>query len=238
MSRSMIVCALLLAAATGNEAFAADDGGATYYWIAPDGGGGYDVARVGGAPSCHVDAVDLSQVGANDAQRAALDTWLARPYGVIVRGSLGASGLVAQELWIAGVPGSTPSGTGVRVAANEIRCIQAPCPDKDEAVLNGDDVTRIASLDFTPSGAKTDDVSLALDSLHTGLIVFGARYIVSHNGASAPARTVTQFYTRWPPMPGAPMSGEACEALGGDVDAACEPDHTIGPVVSGVCCAP
>jgi hypothetical protein len=256
-----------------DEATAASEvDGADYYWIEPDGepDGGYYVARIQRGytwcadgmpwPYCHVGALEASPSGASEQAVAALDAWLERPLGVIVRGWLepasddAPSRLVADELWTAGAAAGEPWGVAARIEQLAIRCVQAPCADKEERLLNLGATTRIAEVDLSPSGATPDEAAAGIGALTIegggGLIVVGDRYVVGHDPVFEPARTATQFYTRWPPPAGATISVAACEALGGEVrpdigdgQVACAADEQeLGRVALGIegalCCAP
>jgi hypothetical protein len=215
----------------------------TYYFVRPDARecaapacGGYFLTPVndtsadcrdGNGSECYVATLDSDVPGAPDP------SLLREPGDAIVAGVISAQTypgvgpfghLEVTEVWAAGAAAGDPQGTGVKVQLNGVMCIQAPCPDKDEHVLNSHDVEAISDLDFAPSGATEVEIALAvaqLDGEGPGLIVVGDRYVVEgRTGATANGRTVTQFYT---PVVAAPASGmpvitaDACAATGGTV---------------------
>ena len=237
----------------------------TYFWIFPDGDG-YVVARVNRGTTvcadrtvrlwCRVSALDTGAIGLPDDEIDRLVLRLAEPFAVIVRGRTemisGAPVLVATDAWLAGVDGY-PAGVGVLVRQTGIRCVRAPCADKQELWLNLGWSTRIAELDFRPSGATDDQIATALGALTfeggDGLLVFGERFITCQDQTCAKARTVTQFYTRLGTQTSAAaFTPEECEAAGGfvrpdigDGQVACAPEEeylgrvSIG-IEGGVCC--
>ncbi len=197
----------------------------TYFHIRADvrkcaspGCGGYFVSRVNSAKltcadgrraqSCYVASLDTSALGLSDRDLAPMRDNAYRQGGVLVRGAIktqrfpgyGNLGRFdATEAWVAGAADGAVDGIGVKVEQSGVRCIQAPCPDKREAKLNGSVSAQIADLDFAPSGATEDEIGRGLAGLTFeggGLIVFGDRYTVRANGQTAKGRTVTQFYTR------------------------------------------
>ena len=95
-----------------------------------------------------------------------------------------------------GQTNSYPSGNWALLQDTGRLCLVAPCAHIDERLLNRRVVTLISDLDFQPSGANEAEVAGALRALETGeLIVAGQRYWESGVGGTAPARTVTEFYT-------------------------------------------
>jgi hypothetical protein len=83
-------------------------------------------------------------------------------------------------------------------------------------------VHAIADLDFAPSGATEAEIATAvtaLDGKGPGLIVVGERYLVEGpTGATAPGRTVTQFYLPVPAYDPTPLlSTDQCAQIGGKV---------------------
>jgi hypothetical protein len=259
------------------EESALEGGGAgtSTFWVVHDGRMcasapaecGYVVGRLNrlltwcpdGVPRlfCHVNAIDTSKLNQADERLAAWPAWLDRTLGVLVHGRLEetahATRLVADELWVAGGASGTVAGAAVRVEQTGIRCIQEPCEDKQERLVNHGASARIAELDFRPARLTPDEELIAMVSLlpeYGGLAVLGQRYTVARNGIVARGRTVSQFYTRWPPPGDAPMSAFACEALDGTVrvdigdgQVACgDAERSLGAVATGieggVCCKP
>jgi hypothetical protein len=215
----------------------------TYFFVRPDiricdapACGGFMVTTVNGAiigcpdgttgTSCYVAAADNEVPGLPPPDRS-----LAGDRGDVIVGAtitsedypgVGRLGhLNIFEVWNAGAAAGEPVGTGARVQLNGVMCIQAPCPDKDEHILNTDEVNAIADLDFAPSGATEAEIATAvtaLDGKGPGLIVVGDEYVVEGpTGATAAGRTVTQFYLPVSPVTTALLSTDQCAQLGGKV---------------------
>lgn len=214
---------------------------------------------------CKVATLDTEALALPAADQLALTDKIGERRAVIVGGTLGrrtlrtvrgtvrVGHLEVGEAWVAGAAAGEPRGTAVLVNLNGVRCIQAPCPDKSEEVLNGGAIENIADLDFRPSHASEDELATAWNALTAdglpGLIVVGDRYTVrGRTGATAAGRTVTQFYTRVVASEPALLSGEECELAGGfvrgdigDGNVACASgENEIGRVSTGieggVCC--
>ena len=126
--------------------------------------------------------------------------------GALYRGKIAEDGdfagygvLETSETWLPGV-GTAPSGVFAREVENGIVCIASPCRTLDERKLDRGLTTSIADLDFTPSEATSAQIELALEAAGTsdGVIVAGDRYQVSGPAGTAPARTVTEFWTLVP----------------------------------------
>jgi hypothetical protein len=212
------------AAGDGGKADASTDGTYTYFAIHRDqrkcaapACGGYFVNRAGRATTtcadhntaaaCYVYDLDLTQAGLSPAQQTQLqdaadhviagtETLLR---GRLVRGGNGLGHFVVTEGWIAA---SAPAvdGVFVKVRDSGARCIQAPCANKTERVLNGSRTADLAELGWEDLGASDDVLSeLITSTFHEGVIVVGSRYTVSGPGGSAKARTVTAAFRRLMP---------------------------------------
>jgi hypothetical protein len=252
----------------------------TYFYVRPDtrtcdapACGGYFVTPVNGAavacpggsasPECYVATLDTSALPLPVPTVLTLRDRLADQGAVIVGATVvprsypgvGVLGhLHLTEAWLAGSAADEPRGTAVKVNLNGIRCIVAPCPDKNELVLNTEQLDVIADLDFSPSAATDAEQAEAINALFAegspGLIVVGERTTVTGpTGATANARTVTQFYTRAVPAAATPtLTGDQCQSVGGKIRgdignglAVCQPGElTLGRVTfgteGGVCC--
>jgi hypothetical protein len=183
--------------------------------------------RDGNGNECYVATLDSDVPGVPDP------ALLRDPDATIVAGVITAQEfpgvgpighLDVTEVWTAGAAAGDPQGTGAKVQLNGLMCIVAPCPDKDEHILDSHEVNTIADLDFAPSGATEAEIAVAfahLDGKGPGLIVVGDRYVVEGpSGATAAGRTVTQFYTPVPAEPIAEMpfiTADACTAAGAKV---------------------
>ncbi len=203
------------------EAGKADDNGTfTYYTIERDTRrcvsplcGGYWVSRIqrdktecadgSKAARCYVAELDESVLGADVDLLGEIEADRIILRGEIVDATFGDFGnlgrFVASEAWVAGAAAGSPDldAVFVKVEQTGIRCWAAPCADKAEYKLNSVRDAMIADLDFEPSGATEAEIDQAWSGLvEGGLIVVGDRYRVQVDGRRAPARTVTQFYTR------------------------------------------
>jgi len=157
--------------------------------------------------SCYMAELDDAALGLGEAELGAFHAAIENG-GAVVRGDIvkrtfagvGTFGaFVPTEAWKSGAASGAPDGVWVRVEQSGVRCIAAPCEDKNELKLNSTRSAMIADLDFEPSGATDEEIGTAFDALTTeggGLIVVGDRYIVSEDGRTGRARTVTQFFTK------------------------------------------
>jgi hypothetical protein len=225
---------------------------------------------------CYVATLDTEALGLPETDVDPVRSRLFERNAVIVAGNtsrrrhpgVGTFGhLDVSEAWVAGSAAGTttaPARHGreprtypaVLVNLNGVRCIQAPCPDKSEQVLNSRQRSNISDLDFGPSGATDDEVASAWNALTAdglpGLIVFGDRYTVrGTGGARAHGRRVSQIYTRVTAPAVEPLlTVDECESAGGQVrgdigdgQIACQAGETdLGRVSygieGGVCCEP
>jgi hypothetical protein len=247
------------------------------HWVSAVNGGRLMCADGTRKSECYVATLDTEALALPESDELALKDRIHGRGSVIVGGTLGRRSvrgfgrlghLEVTEAWTAGAAAGVPTGTAVLVNLNGVRCIQAPCPSLSEQTLNSDRSTNIADLDFRPSGATEDEVTTAWDALTAeglpGLIVVGDRYTACNHfrdvtdargvtrrvcvGPSAPARTVTQFYTRVVASEPTVLSVEECESAGavvrgdiGDGNVACASGETeLGRVRTGieggVCC--
>jgi hypothetical protein len=232
------------------------------HWVSAVNGGRLTCADGTRKSECYVATLDTEALALPESDELALEDRIHGRGSVIVGGTLGRRSvrgfgrlghLEVTEAWTAGAAAGVPTGTAVLVNLNGVRCIQAPCPSLSEQTLNRDRSTNIADLDFRPSGATEDEVTTAQNALTAeglpGLIVVGHRYTVrGAGGATAPGRTVTQFYTRVVASEPSVLSVEECESAGavvrgdiGDGNVACASGETeLGRVRTGieggVCC--
>ena len=138
----------------------------------------------------------------DDAERARFDLALAEGRLIVEGGMTTAnySGHLlgrfeADRAW-EGQTGSPASGAWALIKESGKLCLVAPCAHLEEGLLNRRVATMIADLDFDLSGADDAQVAAAWRASQAdGLIVAGQRYWESGVGGTAPARTVTEFYT-------------------------------------------
>lgn len=212
------------AVSSDGKADAAIDGASTYFAITTaDADGGFALARVNRSTTtcydghargaCYTQELDWSEAAVSEALRAKLVDAADRAAGDgnvwgLVRGRFAKAQLsssqpswgrfVVTEAWIA--EGGLPAdGVFVRVKANGVRCIAAPCPSLTETGLNESRTANIAAVDFASSGLSDRQVQGFTDAFFGdagGAIVVGDRYTVRANGRTAKGRTASNAYHR------------------------------------------
>ena len=213
--------------ASEGDAAKADAPGSTYtyYFVQPDlrrcaspycGGIFYRLANAETtrchdgkkAERCYAASTDWKRLGLGEVGMAKMYDALSKNKNssLLVRAAIGSkdwgSGLGRfaelrpSEAWVSQGPHEA-AGPLAKIEDTGIRCIAAPCPALREKKLNSAISLTIAELGWDKSGAIDDQISVALDKMHTdGLIVSGYRYTVSGPAGQAKARTVTQFWLR------------------------------------------
>jgi hypothetical protein len=156
------------------------------------------------AASCYVAGVDFGPAGLTAGGQTAADDALNNGT-VLMKAHFVAypdpnytlADLAVTQAW-AGGTGHAASGGYARERENGLACLTYPCEHLDEGILNRMRTGVISDLDFTPSGATSQQQQDAIAATLTpdGLIVAGRTYVDSGPGGTATARKVTEYYTR------------------------------------------
>jgi len=157
---------------------------------------------------CYVSAVELKNVGLSAREeadfRGAVESGKAVVKGAIYKKTWNGTvlgTLKANEGWL-GATGSTADGTFYRAAANDIKCVVAPCPTTTVYELNGHDDHNVikVNLDNTADPASPEDLERAKRALATkqGILIAGGVALPKCMPGSncGPFATASEFYLR------------------------------------------
>lgn len=151
---------------------------------------------------CYVAQEDASALGLTTEQQAVLRQAMGQgkallkgridPHKYDGFGNLGL--LTITHAWIGAVD-KIAKGTFAGVSDNGVRCVTDPCESYTADIFNTKTTLKAAALDFSTSGATTDQIQQAITQVGNGeLAVAGTNYTVSGTAGSAIGIKVDQFY--------------------------------------------